>query len=96
MRTIKLEEIFETLKEDTTHIVFTKLDGSVRTMQATLDPEFLPDASKAEDDQKRLIEANKEGKLSAIAVWDMENQDWRSFRLSNLSHFGDEEVTFKS
>lgn len=96
MRTIKLEEILEALKEDTTHIVFTKLDGSVRTMQATLDPQFVPDASKSDDDQKKLIEANKEGKLSAIAVWDIENNDWRSFRLSNLSRFGDDEVTFKS
>jgi hypothetical protein len=96
MRTIKLEEILEALKKDTTYIMFTKLDGSVRSMQATLDPQFLPDASKAEDDQKKLIEANKEGKLSAIAVWDMGNQDWRSFRLSNLSYFGDDEVTFKS
>ena len=61
-------------------VTFTKKDGSERVMRCTLQEEFLP----AQD-----VKDIKEGKVrnkseEVVAVWDLEKESWRSFRLDSI------------
>jgi hypothetical protein len=62
-------------------VTFTKKDGSERVMRCTLQDEFLP----AQD-----VKDIKEGKVrnkteEVVAVWDLEKEAWRSFRLDSIT-----------
>jgi hypothetical protein len=62
-------------------VTFTKKDGSERVMRCTLQEEFLP----AQD-----VKDIKEGKVrnkteEVVAVWDLEKEAWRSFRLDSIT-----------
>lgn len=62
-------------------VTFTKKDGSERVMRCTLQEELLP----AQD-----VKDIKEGKVrnkteEVVAVWDLEKEAWRSFRLDSIT-----------
>lgn len=59
-------------------VVFTKLDGTERHMFCTLQEEELPQFGAAE-----LIEPAK-GHDDLLAVWDLEKNAWRSFKISSV------------
>lgn len=68
------------LHTDVVTVTFTKKDGSERVMRCTLQEEFLP----AQD-----VKDIKEGKVrnkseEVVAVWDLEKESWRSFRLDSI------------
>jgi len=69
------------LLENVLSVVFTKKDGTERTMLCTLKAEHLPVVEKHEDE-----DATKDKKQSEtnIAVWDLEKKAWRSFRIDSL------------
>jgi hypothetical protein len=72
-----LDQLRNDLKVGIVNIAFTKTDGTVRYMKATLQESYLPEFSKV------LAEANhKRG--TAFAVWDVEAEDWRAFRPESL------------
>jgi hypothetical protein len=66
------------LREQNVTVTFTKLDGSERTMVCTLSESEIPvenqpkNASKMKNDQ-------------VLAVFDLENQGWRSFRWDSIT-----------
>jgi hypothetical protein len=57
-------------------VLFTKVDGTTRSMRCTLKegivPEIKGDGSKKENPE-------------VLAVWDLEQHGWRSFRLDSIS-----------
>lgn len=57
-------------------IKFTKVDGSVRVMRATLKEELLPAKVGAKKDTPINIEI--------LRVYDLEKQGWRSFKIASL------------
>ena len=60
-------------------VVFTKKDGTERTMICTLKPDALPPQIDIEESiQKRKPNEN------IISVYDMEKADWRSFRIDSI------------
>jgi len=65
-------------------VVFTKKDGTERTMYCTLQEGVVVPHEKTTD---RVKEPN----LDVLAVWDLEKQAWRSFKLSTIlrASFGD-------
>ena len=69
------------LHENTLSVLFTKKDGTRRAMLCTLKVDLLPVVDKQEGD-----EVKKERKESeeSIRVWDLEKQDWRSFRIDSI------------
>jgi hypothetical protein len=83
------EDLINQLKVSDVTIVFTKKDGTERTMIATLDPSKLPVRESIEPKEgiRESIEP-KEGKrevsTDAIAVVDTEIGQWRSFNFSNV------------
>jgi len=65
-------------------VVFRKRDDSMRTMRCTLREEALP---KQTDIEERTESPNKE----YLAVWDLDKNGWRSFRIDTI-----EDITFVS
>jgi hypothetical protein len=83
MKTV--DDYKEVLKESIANVVFTKADGSERQMRCTLRPEDLPplEASKSES-------SGKKPSTEVVAVWDLDAQGWRSFRIDSVKDFSKE------
>ena len=75
------------LKMTTITVQFTKADGTVRDMQCTLNPEQLPDLITAGPVDGIVAESAKPRKAPdphSLRVFDVEKQEWRSFRFDRL------------
>jgi hypothetical protein len=65
------------LQESIVTVTFTKKDGSERTMKCTLKSEMIPS-------DKMPKGSNRTKPSESIAVFDVENDGWRSFRLDSV------------
>lgn len=64
---------------DVTTLEFTKADGSVRVMKATLNESLIPAAPVTDGEKPKRVHTSE-----AIRVYDVEAQGWRSFLPWNL------------
>lgn len=63
-------------------ITFTKVNGEVRTMPCTLRETAIPAKpadSVSKSNEKRLRT------LDVLSVWCLDRQEWRSFRIANVT-----------
>ena len=67
--TIDRDGLIELLEDNEVIIHFTKMDGTVREMYCTLDADMIPASSEWIDT----------GNTGAIAVFDLDIYEWRSF-----------------
>lgn len=75
------KEVVEVLEKYTALVKFKKLNGDMRSMKCTLVKDMIPSANKEDTmSQKKVRNLNEE----VLAVWDVEKQGWRSFRLENV------------
>jgi len=65
------------LRMHETTITFTKKDGTERKMRCTLNEDAIPS-------EKAPKKAGKSQSEDAIAVFDVEKSDWRSFRFDSV------------
>lgn len=72
----------EALHEGPVEVLFTKKDGTERKMLCTLKPDLLP----AQTDLEEAVQ-KKTPNPAVLAVWDIENQGWRSFRWDSIIGF---------
>lgn len=78
------EEIVNTLRKGVVNLSFTKVkDGGVREMKATLVSDMIP----ADKMPKTDANANTEKNQIAVRVFDLDLNDWRSFRVDSLLTF---------
>lgn len=78
---MKKEELKDLLKTTVVTVNFKKKDNTLRKMICTLNEEYLPDLNETiEETTKRT----KSESPDAIAVWDLEKQAWRSFRVDSI------------
>ena len=78
------QEIVDTLREGVVNLSFTKVkDGQVREMRATLVSDQIPSEKMPKTDAN----ANTEKNQLAVRVFDLDVQDWRSFRVDSLLTF---------
>lgn len=75
-------ELKQVLSNGVATVVFTKVDGTERTMKCTLLPEYMP--SEVAQGQQLLTENAKPENPNTISVWDIESNGWRSFRLDSI------------
>jgi hypothetical protein len=73
-------QLQDQLRSGVTTITFTKVDGTERVMKATLDPALLPEQMDIEE----YISERRQNE-EVLAVWDVEKEGWRSFRLENVT-----------
>jgi hypothetical protein len=71
------EELKAALKSEIVKVTFIKSDDTIREMNCTLQESFLP--SRSEEKRIHSLESD-----DAIAVWDIEKDAWRSFRLDSI------------
>lgn len=77
-------ELKEVLENGIATVTFTKVDGTERTMKCTLIPEYIPAKPVAEGQQLLTEGLTKVDNPNTIAVWDLENNAWRSFRIDSI------------
>jgi len=75
------------LQVSTITVQFTKADGTVRDMQCTLNPEQLPDMVTTGPVDGIVVESTRPRKAPdphSLRVFDVDKQEWRSFRFDRL------------
>lgn len=73
-------EIIETMKQSIVEVVFEKVDGTLRTMDATLCDAIIPEQPAKEGDVNR----NRKPNDAVQVVWDAAIQEWRTFRWASV------------
>jgi hypothetical protein len=77
--------IINDLKQSVAEVTFTKVNGERRIMRCTLDPRYMPSLTTEQVkhlDQQHIKPENKE----VVAVWDVQNSGWRSFRVESVDY----------
>lgn len=69
------------LTKQTVEVTFTKVNGDIRVMECTLNPEVLPKVVVNEDKPKR----EKKNPENSLAVYDVKAEGWRSFVIKNVN-----------
>ena len=65
------------------NVTFVKKDGTERVLRCTLSPTELP----AQTDLEKAFKQQKTPNPDVLAVWDLENLGWRSFRYDSIIGF---------
>ena len=65
------------LKTNKVQVIFTKSDGTERTMNCTLREDIVVPYEKKTEKVKQTNE-------DVLPVWDLDNNAWRSFKLSTI------------
>ena len=74
-------DIREFLLDGIIEVTFTKVDGTERKMNCTLNYEHIPEDMKP----LNLVKGEKiMENLDILKVFDTDKQDWRSFRVANV------------
>lgn len=82
--TMNKREMINELKSGICEVEFTKVNGETRLMKCTLDPSIIPVATKEDPlSQKKVRSVSEE----VLPVWDVEREQWRSFRVENVTRF---------
>ena len=69
--------IIRMLESGIVNVKFTKTDGTEREMKCTLMEQFAKPHVKKTDREKKQND-------NILAVWDVDKEDWRSFRLDSV------------
>ena len=72
---MNIEDLKKLLRENVVNVVFTKVNGEKREMTCTLLADKLP----PQESKKEPREST-----NTISVWDLEKNNWRSFRLDSI------------
>jgi hypothetical protein len=72
-------EIRNALYNGVWEVTFTKVNGEIRTMPATLDSGLLPPQPLKEFHETKLY------KPEVLSVWCLDKMEWRSFRVANVT-----------
>ena len=78
----------EALPRNIVNIRFSKVNGDIRVMKCTLMAEHLPDPLNED-----LSMSRRPPNPNTTCVWDLEKNDWRSFRNDLLRSWAIEETT---
>ena len=73
-------EMIQELHDRNCKVIFRKVDGTERTMICTLNEGAIDNGDVA----KREVKSRND---NDIAVWDVENKGWRSFRVDSVISF---------
>lgn len=80
MSIIERETLTNLLKVGVLEVTFNKLNGEKRVMNCTLDPSYLPEVITESTSTRKVND-------EVIAVWDLDNNGWRSFRYDSVTSY---------
>lgn len=78
-KTINAAQLNDLLRNAQITVAFTKTDGSERLMRCTLQDRFLPELNAPAAPEV------KEKASHLFVVWDLDEANWRSFRVSSVT-----------
>ncbi len=78
--TVDRSEMMQELRDRNCEVIFRKVDGTERTMICTLNEGAIDNGDTA----KREVKSRND---NVLAVWDVENKGWRSFRIDSVISF---------
>ncbi len=81
------DDILKQLREGVITVIFTKVNGDERVMQATLKADLLPAVVEKVLAEGEPPPAPKKPNPSVLAVYDVNAPGWRSFRWDSLKSF---------
>lgn len=76
------EEMLKCLREGKVNLTFTKVDGTDRVMNATLVEKYIPQDQRPTSHDNARKESD-----TAIRVFDVDLNSWRSFRVDSVKKF---------
>lgn len=85
------QEIKKLLRQGVVEFTFTKADGSVRSMNGTTKADLLPVLDEDSTSKTHSVEPDH-----LVRVFDVDIQDWRSFRIDSLLTFNGKEINASS
>lgn len=77
----KRQGILEELSKGVVDLQFKKVNGDLRNMVATRSVDLIPEEKQPKSEDKR--EQNE----TIVVLFDLEVEDWRSFRVENLVEY---------
>lgn len=77
----KRQEILNFLKDGVVDLQFKKVNGDLRNMRGTRKLDLIPEEKRPTTEDKR--ELNE----TIVVLYDLEVNDWRSFRIENLIEY---------
>ena len=78
--TVDRSEMMQELRDRNCEVIFRKVDGTERTMICTLNESAIDNGDTA----KREVKSRND---NVLAVCDVENKGWRSFRIDSVISF---------
>ena len=73
--------LIDMLRHNIVNVTFTKVSGEERVMKCTLRGELIPNAPTQNGE---LVIESKAVNSNNVAVWDIEANGWRSFRVASV------------
>jgi hypothetical protein len=73
-----MNELIEALRSTKVELAFTKVDGTRRDMKCTLNADFIPTDKLPKNESTRKVSE------TSLAVFDLEKQEWRSFKTESV------------
>ena len=70
------------IRNERVNVCFIKADGTERWLHCSLHPDLIP-ADKLQKEEA----APRKRSEDALSVWDIDKQDWRSFRFDRVKQF---------
>ena len=80
-------EMIEQLQAKECRVVFTKINGETRDMQCTLMESALPVKEMPAKITEAEAVTTRKVNLDTIVAWDVNKEDFRSFRIENVVSF---------
>jgi len=77
------DTLLKDLRDNVMAVYFTKVDGTEREMKCTLMPSLLPPNYIKEQAEEKDFHAKNP---NVLAVWDVMNGGWRSFRIDSIKY----------
>jgi hypothetical protein len=74
-------ELVNLLQNNVVRVVFTKVDGSTRSLRGTLQPSYLPENDRSSSGS---LLTEGDGSSERVSVFDLDLNEWRSFRVSSV------------
>lgn len=83
-----VKELIDDLEKGVVDILFEKKDGTNRLLKATLQSSYFRkpfiSAEEAQSRANLLANEGETGKVPVIHCWDVEQNEWRSFRTDHV------------
>ena len=84
---ITRDEMIALLREGRQTVTFTKVDGTERVMECTLNTDLIPEDKQPVESKPKADGTPKKESTEVIRVFAFDVQEWRSFRVDSVRAF---------